>query len=207
MSKMALNFFESYKWTVKFNFDNQDLTGVLSFNQSGIPHLKIHTDNHFLLFEERRVIQEPITCYEIGSNKTFILHQSELQRGASIICRFVTTGSSIPNGIDQIEVHLTGISTWFERLRSSEITERWCSKTCDDNFSKLYRKITTFFCFKQTRKMWRRGRFWYFLHIPMSGRHLKGRFHEKHSNGKNGLLERSGHWAGRRPVGKTEISK
>lgn len=123
MSKMALNFFESYKWTVKFNFDNQDLTGVLSFNQSGIPHLKIHTDDHFLLFEERRVIQEPITCYEIGSNKTFILHQSELQRGASIICRFVTTGSSIPNGIDQIEVHLTGISTWFERLRSSEITE------------------------------------------------------------------------------------
>ncbi|WP_157635018.1 HEPN domain-containing protein [Vibrio rhizosphaerae] len=123
MSRMALNFFESYKFTVKFNFDNQDLTGVLSFNQSGIPHLKIHTDNHILLFEECRVIEDPITCYEIGSNKTFTLHQSELQRGAIIICRFVTTGSLIPNGIDLIEVHLTGISTWFERLRSSEITE------------------------------------------------------------------------------------
>uniref|UniRef100_UPI001BE4761B hypothetical protein n=1 Tax=Vibrio anguillarum TaxID=55601 RepID=UPI001BE4761B len=48
MSKMALNFFENYKFTVKFNFDDKDLTGVLSLNQSGIPHLRIHTDNHFL---------------------------------------------------------------------------------------------------------------------------------------------------------------
>lgn len=124
MSKIELNFFENYKFTVKFNFDDKDLTGVLSLNQSGIPHLKIHTDNHFLQFEERRVIQDPITCYEIGSNKVFTLYQSELQRGAVIICRFVTTGALIPkNGVDLIEVHLTGISTWFERLRSSEITE------------------------------------------------------------------------------------
>lgn len=123
MSKMALNFFENYKFTVKFNFDDKDLTGVLFLNQSGIPHLKIHTDNHFLQFEERRVIQDPITCYEIGSNKVFTLHQSELQRGAVIICGFVTTGASIPIDVDLIEVHLTGISTWFERLRSSEITE------------------------------------------------------------------------------------
>lgn len=123
MSKMALNFFENYKFTVKFNFDDKDLTGVLSLSQSGIPHLEIHTDNHFLQFEERRIIQDPITCCEIGSNKTFTLHQSELQRGAVIICRFVTTGVLIPIGVDLIEVHLTGISTWFERLRSSEITE------------------------------------------------------------------------------------
>lgn len=123
MSKMALNFFENYKFTVKFNFDDKDLTGVLSLSQSGIPHLEIHTDNHFLQFEERRIIKDPITCYEIGTNKAFTLHQSELQRGAVIICGFVTMGVLIPIGVNQLEVHLTGISTWFERLRSSEITE------------------------------------------------------------------------------------
>jgi hypothetical protein len=123
MSKMELSFFENYKFTVKFNFDGKDLTGVLSINPSIIPQLEIHTDNHSLLFEERRVIQCPITCYEIGSNKAFTLHQSELQRGDVIICGFVTTGVLIPNGVDLLEVHLTGISTWFERLRSSEITE------------------------------------------------------------------------------------
>ncbi len=123
MLKKDLNFFESYEFTVKFNFDDNDFTGVLSINQAGIPQLKIHTENHSLQFEERRVIQYPITCHEIGSNKTFTLHQSVLQRGGVIICEFVTTGSLILSDINLIEIHLTGISTWFEMLRSSEITE------------------------------------------------------------------------------------
>ncbi|MEZ8732813.1 HEPN domain-containing protein [Vibrio splendidus] len=123
MLKRDLNFLESYEFTVKFNFDDTDFTGVLSINQAGIPQLKIHTENHSLQFEERRIIQYPITCHEIGSNKIFTLHQSELQRGGVIICGFITTGSLITNDINLIEVHLTGISTWFERLRSSEITE------------------------------------------------------------------------------------
>ncbi|MCS6178223.1 ApeA N-terminal domain 1-containing protein [Shewanella baltica] len=123
MSKKELSFFEEYKFTVKFNLDGDDFTGILSINASRILNLEIHTDNHNLLFEEYRTINSPITCYEIGSHKTFTLHQSELQRGGLITCRYITSGSLLSNDIDQFEVHLTGISTWFERLRITEITD------------------------------------------------------------------------------------
>ncbi|MGI2130618.1 hypothetical protein ACRN93_04765 [Shewanella baltica] len=123
MSKKELSFFEEYKFTVKFNLDGDDFTGILSINASRILNLEIHTDNHNLLFEEYRTTNSPITCYEIGSHKTFTLHQSELQRGGLITCRYITSGSLLSNDIDQFEVHLTGISTWFERLRITEITD------------------------------------------------------------------------------------
>lgn len=123
MLKRDLSFFEEYKFTVKFNLDGDDFTGILSINASRILNLEIHTDNHNLLFEEYRTINSPITCYEIGSHKTFTLHQSELQRGGLITCRYITSGSLLSNDIDQFEVHLTGISTWFERLRITEITD------------------------------------------------------------------------------------
>ena len=124
MQKRDLNFFENYKLTVKFKFDNHDFTGVLSINKTGIPTLNIHVENHNLQFEDYRKIDYPITCHEIGSNNKFTLYQSELQRGGVIICKYVTTGFSALSDIDQVEIHLTGISTWFERLRSAEITEQ-----------------------------------------------------------------------------------
>lgn len=121
---MELSFFEEYKFTVKFSLEGDEYTGVLSINASQILNLVIHTDKHDLLFaEEDRVINLPIICYEIGSRKTFTLHQSELQRGGQITCRYITTGSLLSNDIDQFEVHLTGISTWFERFRITEITD------------------------------------------------------------------------------------
>ncbi|EGM70495.1 HEPN domain-containing protein [Shewanella sp. HN-41] len=124
MSQRELSFFEEYRHTVKFSLDCEEYTGVLSINASQILNLVIHTDKHDLLFaDEDRVINLPIICYEIGSRKTFTLHQSELQRGGQITCRYITTGSLLSNDIDQFEVHLTGISTWFERLRTTEITD------------------------------------------------------------------------------------
>ena len=124
MSQRELSFFEEYKHTVNFSLDGEKYTGILSINASQILNLVIHTDKHDLMFAEKdRVINSPIICYEIGSRKTFTLHQSELQRGGQITCRYITTGSLLSNDIEQFEVHLTGISTWFERLRITEITD------------------------------------------------------------------------------------
>ena len=123
MEEKTINFFENYIFTVEFNFHDKDLTGILTIKQAGMLTLKIHTNDHNLLFGEHSSIETPIICQEIGSSKTFTLHCLELQRGGVIICEFVTTGGLITHDIDQIEICLTGVSTWFERLRANEITE------------------------------------------------------------------------------------
>ncbi|MEZ9944012.1 hypothetical protein AB4331_03555 [Vibrio breoganii] len=131
-----INFFENYEHTVSFMLDEQEFTGVLTIGRANIPTLKLHTNDHSLIFVDQREIEYPIVCRVIGSITTFTLYGNEIQRGGTVISEFVSTGKEMMDDLNQIELHLTGLSTWVEGMRSSEITETEYKRSIiSDNFS------------------------------------------------------------------------
>lgn len=118
-----MNFFEDYEYIVSFKLYERELTGVLSICSASIPTLKLHTNDHSLIFPDFQEIEHPIVCQVIGSTTIFTLYGNEIQRWGTIISEFVCAGKAEVDSFDQIELHLTGLSAWIEGLRSSEITD------------------------------------------------------------------------------------
>lgn len=122
MVKNELDFFENYSCNVEFELDGEKHIGLFVINSNSVFSLQINNNDFRLKFAEHRRIDLPIVCNEIGENRMFTLHEAELHKGI-IFFEYVTTGSSVPLNFDTVEIELTGVSAWLERLRCNEITE------------------------------------------------------------------------------------
>lgn len=137
MPNPSIHFFEQYTHHVEFDLDGEKLIGELTITPSKVPRLQVHTHDAHILMAENRLIAHPLLVKELGKNKFFTLHDASLQRG-SLVPTYITKGVDVKE-IDTIEIGLTGISVWFERLRSYEISDSQLSRDIHiDKFNECF---------------------------------------------------------------------
>jgi len=113
-----INYFSNYYFLVSFEIKGIQCVGKLNIEPSTFPKITIEKSNNHIENHEFFEIDATIHCKEISGDNSFTLHECEYHFG--IIYPKAITNGSVEYKIRKVEIYLTGISTWFERLRRFE---------------------------------------------------------------------------------------
>ncbi len=113
-----INYFSNYYFLVSFETKGIECVGKLNIEPSSFPKVIIEKSNNHIEHHEFFEIDATIHCKEISGDNSFTLHECEYHFG--IIYPKAITNGSVEYKIRKVEIYLTGISTWFERLRRFE---------------------------------------------------------------------------------------